>query len=327
MRRLQRRALLAGVAAGAVSLAGCSDALDSGGEDGETVLDRTLTTSDGNPATVGFEASTGSTLSLSVSSDEAAVVDIFDPATATSLATVGEGIATENSGSVESAPIPESAGELTLGAAIHPDARVDVTVTEHDSGGNGEGTTIPEQVDAVTSALDGAGSDRIDLVGPLWVRLFSQQREMEGVDIPSETADALYTTVYGTIANREASAWVEGSVDQVAGILTTAAVTAVAAKTGLPAGLIEGTLRDEIEKVLEGDNVNWSFEGATPRQLDASGGNLTVDTTLSLDLSVWDVGVTITAPLRLEASVDGGSVPAAASIEDFTVLTDQVSVD
>jgi hypothetical protein len=308
------------------SLAGCNELSGTEENTGETVLDRTLTTSDGNPATVSFEASSASALSLEVSSNEAAVVDMFDPATGTSLGTVGEGIAVENSGRVESAAVPESTDTLTLGAAMHPDARVDVTVTDKGNGGTGEPTPVPEQVNAVRSALEETDSDRVPLVGPLWASLFAHQRE-RGVEIADEALDSLHAAVYGSIANQEASAWADSSIEQIASILTTATVTAVAAKTGLPAGLIEGALRDEIENVLQGENVNWSFDSATPRQLDATGGSLTVDTTLSLDLSVRNTGVTIEAPFRLEATVDGETAPASASIDDFSVLTDEVTIE
>lgn len=329
MTRVSRRAILVGMASSTAAVAGCTDTLpgsdDSDGH--ETLLEQTVTSADGNPATVAFETDAETVLRVECATTEPAIVDIVAADAGQSLATVGNGVVHPDAERIETASVPDTTAELTLVVAMHPDARVELRVTDigTDASDSESALSITEQVERAVSALEGAETDHArSVIGPLWVHLFDAQSDMQ--ILSSEAVASVQTDVYGRLASEAATEWVETSVNRVADVLTAGSVAAVSAKTGLPGGIIEESLQDEIEQALTSDRVSWSVEETLPRQLDATGGTLDVLTTLSLDLTVQGVGVVVEAPFELAARVAAESVPATASIEDFHVRMDEISV-
>lgn len=342
MTAIRRRTLLAALAAagGSASVAGC---LSDGGGDGNgngdsdgfeerVVLDRTVTpSSDGNPLTLPLDADPGTVLKVEVEYDEAAVAAVVHGDTGVLLDRSGTG---DWGSGRESAPLPDSSEPNALALAMHESDQVDLTVTAVDEGSPAD-VTSPEDrlvdgLEAVTDTVASADDERTAaVVGPLWLWLF-ETATGNAPDSPGTARAALDSAaadVYGALARQRADAWATGSVGTVADLLASAATTAVAAKTGIPAFLVEDSLQSSIEDALRGDRVSWRYGDPDPASLDVSGGDTSIVATVTADLTVEGVGIVLDAPVELRFDVDGASIPANATVTDSEALVDQVDVE
>jgi hypothetical protein len=351
MRELDRRSMLAGLAAvGGVAVAGCSESdsgpngnqTSPGGQNGQngqterTILERTIAPgSDGNPATVTLDANPGEVLSIDTTYEQAAVLDLFGGDSGVSVATGGTGLVHEQASQLRSDPLPEGDAQPTLAVAMHPEDRVDLTVT---AVGQGEptaptspGATLRDQIGAVsqTFSQETSSDDGLRVAGPLWLRLFDQKLQMVsgGTSGARTELSTAQEAVYGSLVREQTTTWVGEQIEQVASFLASATVSLVSLKTGLPAGLLEGTLQSELENVLEGDTVMWSYGEPEAQSLSPTGGSVSLVATADIELSIEGFGVRIEAPLELLGSANGEQIPASATIDEFNVLQEQAVVE
>lgn len=334
MKQLSRRQVLVTAAGGAVVISGCSDITN--GEDNdveeETLVNRTFTASDINPEIIQLSTEPDSALIVDMDADEPAILNVVEEETGTPVVTLGEGIAYTNRNRVEGVPTPDSSTQFVLCLASQSEARFDVEVkASHGVNADAEtpdATSLNEQMTTVDTELETTNADRAaKTVGPLWAQLLSAQAEEVNATIDPERLDSLQQTAFGSAAVFGARDWVDQRIDLIAGALATAAVTAVSAKTGLPAGILEDSLEDEIQTALSGDSVEWLFRDAMPQQLDPSGGELTVVTDLVLDLTVEAVGVEVLVPMEFDVEAQAETIPISTAVNKFDILTDQIVVE
>lgn len=328
----RRRTLSLAFGGGTTLLAGClhsdDDNEDAEPQRDELLLDRTVTTADGGAETITINAPAGQPLELEADSTHAAVSSIVDPTADLVLGASGDGVAHDAQTTIESEPVPAGSDDVMLTVAAHPDSRVDIAVYElkgRSGGGDGVGTSFPVFADELTSAFETAQANRAyEVVGPLWLAVLVEHRDRMGDT--AEVVTPLQRTVYDSLVQQTAREWTAERVESVAEALSAASVTAVTAKTGLPAAIIQDTLTAEIETVLQGDRVTWNHRETVPRQLQATGGWMSTITDLELDLSLSGIGFTIHAPLELDAEIDAKVVPADVTVDDWGFLPDQISI-
>jgi hypothetical protein len=339
MDTLDRRSFVAVLAATGAGAGGC---LGSGGDDGGSstaggsgerdLFDRTLApASDGNPVVESLDPGAGAVLELDATYTEGAVATVVHGDTGVPMATTGLGELYDQRTPVTSDPLPASSAPHALCCAMHRNDRVDLTVTAVDEGSPGSVSgAMADEITALGETIQPGTADRraAELVGPAWLRLFEAVRT-EVADSPeaSETLAGAAESVYGALARHEAERWTGDSVATVAESLGTGAAGAVQASTGLPAFLVEGALQDGIEDALLAERVSWRYADPDAGPLDVAGGELRVVATLTADLTVEGVGFVLDAPLELLVGVNGDSVPASATVDDFEVLVDQIDVD
>ena len=341
MDSLNRRSFVAALAATGVS-AGTGGCLGFGGGDGDDdadgdagereLLDRTFSpASDGNPVVESLDAETGTVLELDATYTEAAIATVVHGDSGVPLVSTGLGELYDQETAVTSDPLPESSAQHALCCSMHGDDQVEVTLTAVDEGSPGSvsGTLTDEIATLGETIQPGTASRRAAaLVGPAWLRLFEAVRaEVSDPSGAGEAVDGAAASVYGALARQEAETWTGDSTATLAESLGTGAAGAVQASTGLPAFLVEGALQDSIEDALRGDRVTWRYAGPDPGPLDVAGGEARVVATLTADLTVEGVGFTLGAPLELLVSVDGASVPASATVDDFDVLVDRIDIE
>lgn len=342
--------MLAGVAAAGVGagLSGClgSDSGDgtdngngtgngtSGGFEAYEVLDRTVVpSSDGNPVVETLDANPGEVLEVDTTYTEGAVATVVHGDTGAVLARSGLGVVHDQETTLESEPLPESTAPNALVLSMHENDQVDVTVTAiEEDAPSGVSGDVAGEIATVGETIQPGMADRraTELVGPAWLWLFETVlTELSGGSPSgaSEELDRTVENVYGALARQEVDTWVTDSVATVAETLGTAAAGAVQAKTGLPAFLVEGALQDQIETALQSDLVSWRYDAPEPGPLDVTGGEVTVVTTLTADLTIENVGFVLDAPLELFVGIDGDNIPASATVEEYEVLVEGIEVE
>jgi len=325
--------LCAGVS-GCLGFSGDDGGGDSGdGNSGEReLLDRTLApASDGNPVVESLDTEAGVVLELDVAYTEGAVTTVVHGDSGVPLVTVGLGELSDRETPVTSAPLPESSAPHALCCSMHEDDRVDVTVTAVDEGPPGSTAgAVTDDLARLGERIQPGAADRrgAELVGPAWLQLYEAvlTQVTDGVGA-GEQLEGVAANVYGALARHEAETWTGNSVETLAESVGTAAAGAVQASTGLPAFLVEGALQDSIEGALPGDRVTWRYADPDPGPVDVAGGEVSIVATLTADLSIEGAGFVLDAPLELLVGVDGDSVPARATVEEFDVLVDQAEVD
>lgn len=329
MGAMRRRSLLAAAATAAgVGAGGCLSDDDS--PDGELVLERTVTP-EVAPVALALDAGPGAILNVELTYDEAAAAAVIHGATGVPLGYGGVDAPVTGRAS-ESEPLPDATAPNALAVAAHEDDPVDVTVT---TVGTGPPAAIESPGDRLTSALDavgetGAGDEwAAAVVGPLWLAVFETALG-QSQTVPASASAALEAAaadVYAALARQRAEAWASGQVETVAGALTSVATAAVTAQTGLPAFLVEEPLQNGIEDALGGGQVSWGYDEFDAGSLDTDGGTASVVATMTTDLQIQGTGLTLEAPLALDLDIDGGSVPASASVTGFEPQVDAVSVE
>lgn len=341
MTNLDRRTFLkSSVGASIVALAGCSGSeSDSAPSDAnsEILVERTLTPeADGNPAAITVDAAAGSLLELDLAYNEAVVFDLYHGDTGHSIATGGDGIVHEQVSRLESDPLPDSETANTLLIGMHPDERLDLTVTNvgsTDEPASPSQDAVRTQISQVAQSIsaDSATERAVELIGPLWLRLFDEKLSMvsgtvETTAVRNETLASAQQAVYGGATRNEAETWVGSSTETIVDASTSVITTAVSAKTGIPGVLIEGAVENQLMETLNGDRVNWEYSDPMPKSLDSSGGQVELIATLNVDMTVNNTGVTVAAPFDLTANINAEGIPAETSI-DYEILTDQIEVE
>ena len=341
MDSLNRRSFVTALAATGVS-AGAGGCLgfgggDGGGEDtdgdtGDELLDRTFSpASNGNPVVESLDAETGSVLELDTTYTEGAITTVVHGDSGVPLVSTGPGELSDQASTVTADPLPESSAQHALCCSMHRNDRVDVTLTAVDEGSPASVSgTLTDEIAALGETIQPGTTDRqaAALVGPAWLQLLEAVRtEVSDPSGAGEAVTEATASVYGALARHEAETWTGDSITTLAESLGTGAAGAVQASTGLPAFLVEAALQDSLEDALRGDRVTWRYAEPTPGPLDVAGGEVGVVATLTTDLTVEGVGFALDAPLELLVSVDGESVPAGATVDDFEVLVDQIDVE
>jgi len=331
---MHRRSLLAAV--GSVGVGGCLG-LGSGDEDGDEpsstrqLLDRTFTPSNGNPVVETLDAGSGAVLEVNSTHEEEAALAVVHGDSGLPVAASGLGVVYEQARTVRTDPLPESSTANALCLSMHERDRADVTITVVEEGSPAAVTRgLTDEIAAIGETVrpGAAGRRAAAFAGPAWLWLFEAVRT-EVVDGGADAGGALdraVERVYGALARHEAETWVGSSVRAVAEALGSGAAGAVQSATGLPAFLVEGALQDRIAGALQGEVVSWRYSDPDPGPLALSGGEVTLVATLTAELRIEGVGFTLDAPLELLVGVDGDTVPASATVEEYEVLTEAIDV-